>query len=117
MVDKERCHDIKENCLLSKQVLCLKATCPCRAFSLSCILIPVGCQLHSQMDTNVSTEYLKKPCTEQFKSDGGMVLWNEGRQKLYTASPSVIRRGLCMVRDQGKVLYIDFLFMVINNFR
>ena len=61
------------------------------------------------MDRNISTEYVKESCTKQLSSDGEVVLWNEGRQKLNTASPSVIRRGLCMVRDQGKKFIDPFL--------
>ena len=73
-------------------------------------MIPVSCHPHFKMDSNLSTEYIEKSCTEQLRSDGEVVLWNEGRQKLNTASPSVIRRGLCMVRDQGK----KFLFLFIS---
>jgi hypothetical protein len=30
------------------------------------------------------------------------VLWKEGRLDIKSATPSVIRRGLCMVRNGGK---------------
>ena len=55
-----------------------------------------------KMNNNDATEIREKSCKEHMCFDESDILWNEGRQKLNSATPSVIRRGLCMVRNQGK---------------
>lgn len=50
-----------------------------------------------------TTELLTDPSKDQILTNECVLLWNGGRQKLSSATPSVIRRGLCMVRNQSKM--------------
>ena len=43
---------------------------------------------------------------DEISNNDCVVLWSGGRQKLSTATPSIIRRGLCVVRHKSKILMI-----------
>jgi hypothetical protein len=53
--------------------------------------------------------------SEIFTSKDSEVLWKEGRLNIKSATPSVIRRGLCMVRDEGNIKQIICKRQLINH--
>jgi hypothetical protein len=48
------------------------------------------CEKYCQLDTDLDS------VTKDSEDS-----WNEGRLSIKTVTPSVIKRGLCMVRDEG----------------
>ena len=48
-----------------------------------------------------ATESSTDHCKNEMSTNECVLLWNGGRQQLSSATPSVIRRGLCVVKNQS----------------
>ena len=57
----------------------------------------ICCKMYKVDATESSTDH----CKNEMSTNECVLLWNGGRQQLSSATPSVIRRGLCVVKNQS----------------